>query len=249
MVKIEKQEILWRHIAKPFSVGGNFAKPTVPNKINRQIMIKLYRLLFFLNFTLLFTACNGQKNPDYIGQKFGTFDLDKIKFDENLDTLFSKVSKADLILIIGKYSYFDTIQKKQIWTDTVEDYIYRIPHAKIEGLYSFKNFKIKNKVVSFYADNQKRFRRVDFSINMTEKEYANLIGKSKDYKDITTDQIRKFNNGKYIILEKIDGAKKTLLYCTETKNEDGDYFVRVRMNDLKIKDDAFDRQHNSKWGY
>ena len=212
-------------------------------------MRELYKLLFLLSFILLFTSCNGQKNPDYIGQKFGTFDLDKIKFEENLDTLFSKVNKADLILIVGKYSYFDTGQKKQIWTDTIEDYIYRIPHEKIEGLYSFKNFKIRDHVVSFYADNHKRFRRVDFSISMTEKEYSDLISKSKDYKDITTDQVKKFNNGKYIILEKIEGAKKTLLYCTQAKDKEGDYFVRVRMNDLKIKDDKFDKQYNSKLGY
>jgi len=211
-------------------------------------MMKLYKLIFFLNFTLLFTACNGQKNPDYIGQKFGTFDLDRIDFEENLDTLFSKVNKADLILIVGKYSYFDTIQKKQIWTNTIEDYIYRIPHAKIEGLYCFKNFKIKDKVVSFYADNQKRFRRVDFSTYMTKDEYKDLISKSKDYIDVTTDKVKKFNNGKYVILEKVIGTKKTLLYCTEVNNEDGDYFVKVRINDLKIKDDEFDKQHNSKWG-
>ena len=211
--------------------------------------MKLFRLLFFLIFTLLLSACNGQKNPDYIGHEFGTFDLDKINFEENIDTLFSKVNKANLILIVGKYSYFDTIQQKQILTDTIEDYLYRIQYEKIEGLYSFKKFKIKDKVISFYADNQKRFRRVDFSINMTEKEYFDLISKSKDYKDITTDQVKKFNNGKYIILEKIEGAKKTLLYCTQTKDKEGDYFVRVRMNDLKIKDDKFDKQYNSKLGY
>jgi len=189
--------------AKFQTISGNF-RTTV---FKTQIMMKVYKLFFFLNFTLLFISCNGQENPNYIGKKFGTFDLDKIKFEENLDALFSKVNKTDLILIVGKDSYFDTTQKKEIYTDTI-DYVYRIPHAKIEGLYSFKTFKIKDKVVSFYADNQKRFRRVDFSINMTKKEYADLIGQSKDYKDITTDQVKKFNNGKYIILEKLDGTKK-----------------------------------------
>lgn len=210
--------------------------------------MKINRLLIFLNFTLLFIGCNGQENPKYIGKKFGTFDLDKITFEENLDTLFSRTNKTDLIRIVGKYSYFDALQKKEIYTDTIEEYVYRIPHEKIEGLYSFKTFNIKDKVVSFYTDNQRRFRRVDFSINLTREEYTNLIGESKDYTDITTDQVKKFNNGEYIILEKIDGTKKTLLYCTEVNDEGGDYFVRVRMNDLKIKDDSFDKKWNSKLG-
>lgn len=207
------------------------------------------KLLLFLTTLFFITSCNGQKNPDYIGHKFGVFDLDKINFDENLDTLFSKVSKDDLILIIGKYSYFDTIQKKQIRTDTIENYFYRIPHAKSEGLYSFQNFKIKNKVVSFYADNQKRFRRVDFAIDMTEKEYARLIAKNKDYKDITDDQVKEFHNGKYMILEKTEGTKKTKLYCLDTREEGTDFFVRVRINDLRIKDDEFDQRYNTEWGY
>ena len=211
-------------------------------------MMKIYKILFFLNFTLLFIGCNGQENPHYIGKKFGIFDLDKVTFEENVDSLFSKVNKNDLILIVGKDSYFDTIQKKEIYTDTIE-YVYRIPHAKIENLYSFKTFKIKDKVVSFYTDNQKRFRRIDFSTYMTKDEYKDLIAKSKDYIDVTTDKVKKFNNGKYVILEKLDGTKKTLLYCTEVNDEDGDYFVRVRINDLKRKDDRFDKRWNSKWGY
>lgn len=210
-------------------------------------MTKIYKLFFFLNFSFLFIGCNGQENPNYIGTKFGTFDLNKIKFEENIDTLFSKINRNDLILIVGKNSYFDTIQKKEVYTDTIE-YVYRIPQAKIEGLYSFKNFKIKDNVVSFYTDSQKRFRRVDFSTYMTRDEYKSFIAENKDYIDITTDKVKKFNNDKYVILEKLEGTKKTLLYCSEVNDKDGDYFVRVRINDLKIKDDRFDKRWNSKCG-
>ena len=204
-------------------------------------MTKIYKLFFFLSFTFLFIGCNGQENPNYIGTKFGTFDLNKIKFEENIDTLFSKINKNDLILIVGKNSYFDTIQKKEVYTDTIE-YVYRIPQAKIGGLYSFKNFKIKDNVVSFYSDSLKRFRRVDFSTYMTRDEYKSFIAENKDYIDITTDKVKKFNNDKYVILEKLEGTKKTLLYCSEVNDKDGDYFVRVRINDLKIKDDRFDKR-------
>lgn len=210
--------------------------------------MKLYKLFFFLNFMILITGCKGQENPKYIGKAFGIFELDQISFKENPDTLFSKVNKADLILIAGKDSYFDTLQNKQIWTDTIE-YIYRIPHAKVDGLFAFKGFEIKDKVVSFYTDHQKRFRRVDVSFYMTKEEYKNLMDKTKDYKDITTKQIRDFNNGKYSVFEKLDGTKKTLLYCTEINDQDGEYFIKVRMNDLKIVNDKFDQKWNSKWGY
>lgn len=210
--------------------------------------MKLCKLFFFLNFMVLITGCNGQENPEYIGKAYGTFELDRITFKEKPAFLFSKVNQADLILITGKDSYFDTLQNKQIWTDTIE-YIYRIRHAKVDGLYAFKGFKIKDKVVSFYTDHQKRFRRVDVSFYMTKEEYKNLMDKTKDYKDITTKQIRDFNNGKYNIFEKIDGTKKTLLYCTEMNDQDGEYFIKVRMNDLKIVNDKFDQKWNSKWGF
>lgn len=86
-------------------------------------MMKIYKLLFFLNFTLLFIGCNGQENPHYIGKKFGIFDLDKVTFEENVDSLFSKVNKNDLILIVGKDSYFDTIQKKKFTPTQLNMYI------------------------------------------------------------------------------------------------------------------------------
>ncbi|SFC44772.1 hypothetical protein [Kaistella jeonii] len=211
--------------------------------------MKLYRLLVFLNLTFLIIGCNGQENPNYIGKQYGTFKLEKITFKENLDSLFSKVNKDNLIFIVGKDSYFDTIKKKQIYTDTT-DYVYRIPHAKMDSIYSFKNFKLKDVVVSFYTDKQKRFRRVDFSTYMTAKQYKDFIKNIQDYSDITTDKIKKSNNGKYIIFELKEGTKKTLIYSLENdaNDEDGNYFIRVRINDLTIKNDTFDKMWNSENG-
>ncbi len=210
--------------------------------------MKFTTLLFCFNLILLFSNCNGQKNPKYLGKEYGSFDLDRITFDENLDSLFSKVDKADLILIEGKDSYYDTIQKKEINTNVTE-YVYRMRRTKADGVYVFKDFKIKDAVVSFYTDKDKIFRRADFSTYMTTKEYNDLLNKTKDYKVVTDDEVKAFNGGKYIILEKKDGTKKTTLYCLKTDDEDGDYFVRIRINDQKIKYDRFDKKWNTKSGF
>lgn len=170
-----------------------------------KIVIKIYKMLLLPISVFLFSGCNGQENPKYIGKEFGVFDLDKITFKENLDTLFSK---SDFFIITNKDSHFDTLQKKQIYTDTLA-YIYRIPHAKVDGQYGFKNLNIKDKVVSFTADNNKKFRKVDFSIYISADEYNKLLSVCKDFKDITTEQIKKFNNNKYAFLQQTDGHKQT----------------------------------------
>jgi len=204
--------------------------------------MKRYILFTFLCF--LFACCKGQENPKHIGKAYGEFDMDKITFDENLDSLFLK---TDFFIIVKKDSYFDTIKNKQIWTDTL-DYTYRIPHEKATGLYTFKNIKIKDEVVSFYSDRNKKFRKADFSVYISTKEYKQLLAETKDYKDITTPQVKKFNGDKYIILQKKDSRKQTNLYCSKNDDGEGDYFVRVRINDLRIKGDKFDIRYNSEFG-
>ncbi len=61
-------------------------------------------------------ACTTGKNQNYIGVEYGSYDLSKINFEENIDTLFSKI--PHLILPHtqnkfnpenGKYSIADTI--------------------------------------------------------------------------------------------------------------------------------------------
>lgn len=213
--------------------------------------MKTHQILLLANLMLFFSGCSGQDNPKYIGKKFGTFKLDKITFDENLDTLFSK---SEFFVITDKNSHFDTLQKKQIWTDTMA-YIYRIPHAKVDGLYSFKGLKIKDKVVSFTSDKNKKFRKLDFAIYISANEHSKLLNDCKDFKDITTDRIRKFNNNKYVILQKTDGHKQTTLYCLDDRRKkgdfgygtytEGDFFIIITMNDLRIKDDAFYKRENS----
>ncbi|RZL34328.1 MAG: hypothetical protein EOO96_10165 [Pedobacter sp.] len=213
--------------------------------------MKIYQYFLLAHLMLIFSSCTGQNNPKYIGKKFGVFNLDKISFDENLDTLFSK---SDFFVIADKNSYYDTIKNKEIYTDTMA-YIYRIPHAKVDGLYSFKGIKIKDKVVSFTADKNKKFRKLDFSIYISEDEYSKLLNDCKDFKDITTEQIRKANNNKYIILQKTDNHKQTTLYCLDDRRKkgdfnygtytEGDFFIRITINDLRIKDDAFYKRENN----
>lgn len=133
--------------------------------------MKTYTLLFLITFNMLFIACNGQENQKRIGKEFGMFDIDKISFSENLDSLFAK---SAFFVITKKNSHFDTIQNRQIWTDTLL-YIYRIPHEKVDGLYSFKNLKVKDAVVSFASDKNKKFRKVDFSVYISTAEYQNFF--------------------------------------------------------------------------
>ncbi|EJL74344.1 hypothetical protein [Chryseobacterium populi] len=209
-------------------------------------MNKRYKLLFNFAVTFLFISCTAQENPNYIGKQFVSFDLNKVTFQENLDTLFSKINKFDLIVIPDTNSRFDTLQNK-ISNDPVA-FIYRVKHKNTDGLYSFQNLKVKE-VVSFYTDNQNRFRRVDFAMYLSEPEYQNLLSTNKDYKDITTDEVRKFNNNKYQILQKVEKKKATTFYCLETRDNLGDYFVRIRISDLNIIADEFDKKWNSKRGY
>ncbi|WP_293312232.1 hypothetical protein [Pedobacter sp. UBA5917] len=207
--------------------------------------MKKYLSLISLSLLVVFVACTRQ-NPKYIGKDYGVFDIDQVSFNENLDTLFSR---SPFFVITKKNSHFDTLQKKEIWTDTLL-YTYRIPKAKVAGLYRFKNITVKDNVVSFTADKNKKFRKVDFSIYISTAEYDKLISLCKDFKDVTTEQVRKFNNNKYIILQKEEGQKQTTLYCLNNKTDiynkdEGDYFIRINVNDLRIKNDRFYELENN----
>jgi len=105
--------------------------------------MKTYRILFLFNFYFCLQAATD-KNPKYIGPASGAFELDHITFHENLDSFFSKMNTSDLIRIVGKDSYFDTIQKKQTWTDTLNIFIeFRMPKQLIYILLKSSKSKIR----------------------------------------------------------------------------------------------------------
>jgi len=193
----------------------------------------------------MFMSCKGQENPRYIGAEYGVFDLNKITFGEQLDTLFSKTEKY-YKLPKGE-EYFDQKQGSYLLKDTLY-YIYRIlPKFVTEGTFKFKNLDIKPKqVVDFYADHSHHFRKMELSVYISDKQYQQLLDACRDFKDVTPENVRKFNNGKYIILrsDDIHGQIQTTLYCLNNKQENNDdpgqnYFVRIAKTSLRVKTDKF----------
>ncbi|MDQ0639992.1 hypothetical protein QF042_003557 [Pedobacter sp. W3I1] len=221
------------------------------NKI-RNNSTRLCQMPIYISLLLMVMSCNGQENPGYIGAKYGVLDLDKITFSEQLDTLFSKTEKY-YKLPKGE-EVFDEKLGKYVMADTLY-HIYRIPAKNVaEGTFSFKRLEVKPKeVVDFYADHSHRFRKVEVSVYMSDGQYRQLRDDCKNFKDITPANVKKVNNGKYIILQSNDTQKQilTTLYCLDNRLENnGDlnqnYFVRIAKTSLKIKNDEFDKQLNDE---
>ena len=55
--------------------------------------MKICQMLYCIATLMIFTSCRSQENPKYIGAEYGVFDLDKVTFPGNLDTLLSKTEK------------------------------------------------------------------------------------------------------------------------------------------------------------
>jgi hypothetical protein len=200
----------------------------------------------------MFASCNAQENPRYIGTKYGVFDLDKITFSEQLDTLFSKTEKY--YKIPKGNEPFDEKLRKYLIRDTLY-YIYRIPTKSIaEGTFKFKNLDIKPKaVVDFYADHSYNFRKMEASVYLDDKQYQELRFACENFKDVTPENVKKVNNGKYVILQSVNAEKQiqTTLYCLENKKENNNdpnqnYFVRISKTSLQIRTDQFYKRLNDE---
>lgn len=219
---------------------------------SRDNGIKLCYIIVYIGLLFMFMSCNGQENPDYIGAGYGVFDLDRITFSEQLDTLLSKSEKY-YKLPKGE-EYFDNGQKKYTLKDTVY-YIYRIPPKFVaEGTFRFKGLVIKRKeVVDFYADDSGNFRKLEVSVYLSDQQYRDLIAACKDFKDLTPENVRKVNNNKYIILQSNDTKKQilTTLYGLDNRQENNNdpnqnYFVRISKTSLKMRNDEFYKQFNDE---
>ena len=130
----------------------------------------------------------------------------KSRFQSNLDTLFSKTEKY--YKLPKGDEFFDERQSKYTIKDTLY-HIYRIsPKSLTEGTFRFKNLDIKPKeVVDFYADHSLNFRKMEVSVYMNDKQYQELRAGCKDFKDITPENVRKVNNGKYVILQSVNDMR------------------------------------------
>ena len=209
-----------------------------------------FKLLLIIALLSLCTGCSGQGHPKYIGEQYGTFDLDKITFRENPDSLLSKTEQY--YKLPEEDRYFDDMLKRFVETDTLY-FIYRIPSKYISGkMFRFKNFRLKAKeIVDFYVDNSKRLRKVETSVYMSAEEYGQLLAACKDFKDITPVNVSNFNNKKYVILQKEERATEvqTTLYCLDyrSNNDPGkDYFVRISKSNTSIRNDRFYKRENDE---
>jgi hypothetical protein len=212
-----------------------------------------YLLICYSAILLMFTSCKAQeKNPEYLGIKYGVFDLDKITFLENVDMLFSKVEKYYKRPVDD--GYFDEKLKKFMTTDTLY-YTYRVsPKLVTQGMFKFKDFNIKsNEAIDFYMDKARNFRRIEVSVYMNAQQYKELRSATKDFKDITPENVKRVNNHKYIILQQIDSQMKiqTTLYCLDSREENNNdpnksYFIRIAKSNLKITNDKFYKKVNDE---
>lgn len=211
---------------------------------------KFSKVIVFLSLISIIMSCNGQENPRYIGARYGVFELDKINFSENLDTLFNKAGKH-YRLPKGK-EYFDDGLKRYVLKDTVY-YIYRIPPRFVaKGTFRFKGLDIKpQEIVDFYTDHSNRLRKMEVSVYLDDKQYGELRTACKEFSNLTSENIRKVNNGKYVILQHLDARQEvqTTLYCLENSEgiePDQKYFVRISKTSLKITTDNFYEQLNDE---
>ncbi len=131
---------------------------------------KLFHILFITTF---FTSCNSQiANPKSLGKRI--LDLDKITFDENIDTLFSKVKHRKLPITDG---YYDKEKKKTVTTDTLAFDIRISKKTPNQPLFYFldKNFT-EDYLVSIYTDKKNNFRAFSFS-DFRKEPYDNILKK------------------------------------------------------------------------
>jgi len=205
----------------------------------------LCQILLNMMLLFMFESCSGQDNPPYIGAEYGTFDLDKITFSERLDTLFSKTEKY--YKMPKGDEVFDEKSGKYLIRDTLY-HMYRTPTKYVaEGTFRFKSLLIKPKeVVDFYTDHLHNFRKVEVSVYLNNTQYAELRAACKDFRDVTPANVRKVNNGKYVILQSEEAGKqiRTTLYCLEnTGDTRGDneqkFFIRISKTSLAIRNDKF----------
>ncbi|QYS86906.1 hypothetical protein JJC03_02555 [Flavobacterium oreochromis] len=113
---------------------------------------------FFLIFSILFLSnCQSQQNKKYIGLKYGSFDIDKLTFTENIDTLFSKIPHVEILKDING-------RKMRV---------FRVkPIAQDKKL--FKYFNIEDGDTEFYIDDKNELVRAYDMIRTTKKDLKNL---------------------------------------------------------------------------
>ena len=131
--------------------------------------------LILLLITVSFSNCNAQieDNPKYLGNELGSFDLDKVTFEENIDTLFSKIDHVNL-------DRTNTINKVWVYRNKLDakkkdDFI---------SFFSIQNFKInvianEKKQVEAFTTFAETKSNPDVIISEIDKKYGKYRTKLK----------------------------------------------------------------------
>ena len=121
------------------------------NKITTVIVL----MLMIVTLTI---GCKAQISiqPKYIGKAYGKLDLEKIDFNENIDTLFSKTDHW--ILPETQEKYVDS-NKPLSYVLDIMNFIYRVKNAKLNNNNQFKfgNFNINLDDADFYVTKSGKF--------------------------------------------------------------------------------------------
>ena len=143
--------------------------------------------LLLLLITVSFSNCNSQTkdNPKYLGNEFGSFDLDKVTFKENIDTLFSKIDHVNL-------DRTNTINKVWVYRNKLDankkdDFI---------SFFSIQNFKInvianQEKQIEAFTTFAETKSNPDVIISEIDKKYGKYRTKLK------LDKKLEFSNSKH----------------------------------------------------
>ncbi|QNK63237.1 hypothetical protein H7F33_01570 [Pedobacter sp. PAMC26386] len=182
---------------------------------NCFVLLAVISLLFVQN-------CEGQvkENPKYLGVKFGDFDLDKITFKEDINTLFSKVK---YIKLPRKDTYYDEVKKQEVIRDTLA-FEYKIdPDDPNRETTYFLDRALRGDLVFFFVDKSNRLKAFSFFISGTEdlsKKVEQIDNKYKQYRVNLGSEKEKAFVGKTYQWETPD---KIISVTVSSKSEDGQY--------------------------
>lgn len=202
------------------------------NKVN------LITLCMFVNFLCGCTAQQNE-NPQYLEGNNGSFDLDRISFNEDLNILFSKVPHN---IIADKQSHYDKELNKEVVTDTVA-FIYRVQSkARTDEMFNFGIYEVPaDDVVSFYQTKDGKFGYVSLSIYLSETELENLLYDiQKRHEKHSYIERDAFQNSK--LIQYVERHKKTTIsYLTNKSsvNEDKEYYMKINIFNKTLDDKNF----------
>jgi len=147
----------------------------------------------------------GKPNPKYLGAKFGDFDLDKVTFKENVDSLFSK--SKDYFIRAEKNSAFSTKVKREPLKDTVGfQYFLDIETNKSLKVFFFDK-RFNDSKCQFITDKNKNLMGVYFSLSVTnEIDIISQIDKKYGKYKVTLTTKNDFSNYQWDTPDKYIGV-------------------------------------------